>query len=490
MRWIGKDVGVGLLIVQAEGKHCNLQTKGSKNGGRFDVVFLSVFLVQKSVNGCSVPAVLKCQWNMSGLLCVRETRIPHHNLGSRELERTREIPSAHPLDNNAAKRTCHMDGKVSVAMEEQQSSQDARSASVNEQEEADVRVDGKAEVAEQIAEQIAYQVFAHFLPQSLHFTATPSAGKSDHDLIAEFLGVPVSMFKFTSLVVSGPKRQYMVEIVHPQRWQDFLIEFNWKLDWSMENATLVMGKMDSLPRTVALPKVTVGGVECAVPKWAWFLSAAGKEYLKRKETHLHLGKILRQLATDRRVRPGYFRGTGHREQAQQPHGRAEGPAASSTSSSSVVCNLSGQGESAAVPVQESLQQNLATQARQAQEIAALKSQLAAAAADRTAQLAAADQKLKDAIHSHRRQVLTLQDAAAAQAQALAKCKSELSEANKAMVVACIHCHTLTHTICVRTPESLQSGLESEQQEFSAVKEELVSAFEEVKALKKVILDRI
>eukprot|EP00808_Paulinella_micropora_P030392 g27673.t1 len=115
------------------------------------------------------------------------------------------------------------------------------------------------------------------------------------------------MFKFTSLVVSGPKRQYMVEIVHPQRWQDFLTEFNRKLDWSMENATLVMGKMDSLPRAVALPKVTVGGVECAVPKWAWFLSAAGKKYLKRKETHLRLGKILRQLATDTCVRPGYFR---------------------------------------------------------------------------------------------------------------------------------------------------------------------------------------
>eukprot|EP00808_Paulinella_micropora_P002940 g69167.t1 len=245
------------------------------------------------------------------------------------------------------------------------------------------------------------------------------------------------MFKFTALVVSGLKRQYMVEAVHPQRWQDFLTECNRKLDWSMEKATLVMGKMDYLPRTVALPKITVGGVECAVSKWAWFLSAAGKEYLKRKETHLRLGKILRQLATDTRLKPAYIRyfysyysvctdqvevssatpeflfgflpddaaqaieskrsnpmgelrcdwddtfprpktadklaervtkyaSKSHQQAAVVPAVNAlgsassvQGPAASSTSSSSVVCNLSGQGESAAVPVQESLQQTLA-----------------------------------------------------------------------------------------------------------------------------------
>eukprot|EP00808_Paulinella_micropora_P015651 g5155.t1 len=154
---------------------------------------------------------------------------------------------------------------------------------------------------------ISYQVFGNFLPQSVHFTSPAAqSAMTDQQKIAAFFGIPASMLKFTGIVTSGTKRQYMVELVHPDRWQGFLSTVSRKLDYSLENATLLLGKQDAVPRTMALPEIKVGGVPCTPGKWGWFVSAAGKDYMAKPETHLRLGKILRQLVTATTVKE-YFR---------------------------------------------------------------------------------------------------------------------------------------------------------------------------------------
>eukprot|EP00808_Paulinella_micropora_P014322 g39530.t1 len=70
---------------------------------------------------------------------------------------------------------------------------------------------------------VSYQVFGNFLPQSVHFTSPAAqSAMTDQQKIAAFFGIPAFMLKFTGLVTSGTKRQYMVELMHPDRWQDFL----------------------------------------------------------------------------------------------------------------------------------------------------------------------------------------------------------------------------------------------------------------------------
>eukprot|EP00808_Paulinella_micropora_P000417 g30375.t1 len=71
-----------------------------------------------------------------------------------------------------------------------------------------------------------------------------------------------------------------------------------KIILKKDNATLVHGNADSLPRTMSLTEVEVGGVPCKPGKWAYFTSAAGKDNLQRKDTHLRLGKIKHLLDTE------------------------------------------------------------------------------------------------------------------------------------------------------------------------------------------------
>eukprot|EP00808_Paulinella_micropora_P010213 g67532.t1 len=348
---------------------------------------------------------------------------------------------------------------------------------------------------------ISYQVFGNFLPQSVHFTSPAAqSAMTDQQKIAAFFGIPASMLKFTGLVTSGTKRQYMVdivhsvrllvELVHPDRWQDFLSTVSRKLDYSLEKATLLLGKQDAVPRTMALPEIKVGGVPCTPGKWGWFVSAAGKDYMAKPETHLRLGKILRQLVTATQeveiscASEMYFF-------ALVPYGLAEALESKyANSAGEIKCDwdenfpktvdklsvkvtkyiqrpsVVGTLASSASP--PNLQQSLADKARYTTEIADLKAQLEAAKVDFKRRLDEANQQHASAVDFEKAAkkqrenglVTELKGARTSFDKEVAKYKSELV--------------------------SVRQVLETDQNEMAALKDELVAATDEVKSLKKTI----
>eukprot|EP00808_Paulinella_micropora_P009646 g63095.t1 len=177
-----------------------------------------------------------------------------------------------------------------------------------------------------------------FMPQSLHWLEDPPAQTVtiDGDLatISLFLGLPSGVLRLTKLVHTDARRQYMIELIRPQLWQDLLSTLKKNVVFTEEKATMLLGQVDKLPRTISVESVKLGDVTVDLDMWAWFLSVAGKENLAKPDTHLRLGKILRFVITVsaikayiRFVYPYYSQATGEVEAASLIEHKDHNPAA-------------------------------------------------------------------------------------------------------------------------------------------------------------------